>query len=160
MSNYVESKKELNRIKSKYSCAGDLLFRMAIQCVVEYGTSGLIDDWSYEHLKGDINEHHDCAEEVGENLIVTREFELAILECAREIAKVNIGDLLIYIQKEVWLGGDGISYQRAIEIIGTCLMWTADNDCCGNSETLNWFQDNFDLTDREIEELGFGWVFE
>ena len=154
MSNYVESNKELNRIKSKYSCAGDVLFRTAIQCVVEYGTSNLIDDWSYEHLKCDINGRYDDAK------AGTRKLELVVLECAREIARVNINDLLVYIQKEVWLGGNGISYQRAIEIIGTCLIWAANNDCCGNREILDWFRDNFDLTDYEIVELGFGWVFD
>ena len=160
MSNYAETKKTLDIIKSSYSCAGDLIFRTAIQYVVELGTSNLLDDWTYEHLKGDINERHDVAEAEGKLLFISRNFELAIIECAREIAQVNIYDLLMYIQQEVWLGGDGISYKRALEIIGSCLMFAAENDCCNNEERLNWFQCNFDLTDEEIEELGFGWVFE
>lgn len=158
MSNYVESKKALDKIRSEYGCKGDLLFRTAIQTVVEYGTNSLLDDWNYEHLKGDINERHDNAEAEGKNLWITRRFELAILECAREIAEVDIYDMLMYIQREVWLSGDGIDYQRAIELLKNCLNWFAD-DCCGCAETLEKFE-LLDLNDSEIEELGYGYILD
>jgi hypothetical protein len=44
MNNYAESKKTLNKIRSEYDCKGELLFRQAIQYVVDYGASNLQDD--------------------------------------------------------------------------------------------------------------------
>ena len=158
MNNYANSKKALDKIRSEYNCKGDLLFRTAIQTVVEYGTNSLLDDWDYEHLKESINERHDNAEAEGKKLWITRNFELAILECAREIAQVDIYDMLMYIQREVWLCGDGIDYQRAIELLKNCLNWFAD-DCCGCAETLERFE-LLDLNDSEIEELGYGYMFD
>lgn len=158
MNNYAETKKAMDKIKSKYSCAGDLLFRTAIQCVMEHGTDNLTDDWSYEHLKGDINERHDAAEAEGANMWLTREFELAILECAREIAAVGTYDVLIYIQREVWLGGDGIDYKRAIMLLKQCLGWIED-DRGGCDKMLDVF-DEIGFYDSEIEELGWGFLFD
>ena len=155
---YANTKKELDTIRSKYSCAGELLFRTAIQCVMEHGTDSLTDDWSYGHLKGDINERHNIAEVEGTNLWVTREFELAILECAREIANVDIYYLLIYIQQEVWLSCDGIEYQRAIQLLKQCLSWIED-DHGGCDKMLDIF-DEIGFFDREIEELGWGFLFD
>lgn len=159
MNNYAEAKKELNTIRNKYSCAGDLLFRTAIQCVMEYGTDSLNDDWTYEHLKEDINENHDNAEAEGRNLILSREWEIAILDCARELAKVDTYYLLIYIQQEVWLGGDGINYKRAIELLKKCM---ADIDSlldCDTDALLDSL-DNIGFDDSEIEELGWGFLFD
>jgi hypothetical protein len=160
MNNYAESKKTLDKIRSEYDCKGELLFRQAIQYVVDYGASNLQDDWNYEHIKQDINERHDNAEAEGKNLWITRSFELALLECARAIAQVDIYDLLVYIQKEVWLSHEGgIDYDRAVTLLKACMsnieMW---NDCqCGL--TLGEFEDiGFD--DNEITELGFGYVLD
>ncbi len=159
MNNYAINKKTLDGIKSKYACKGDVLFRTAIQTVVEYGTGNLLDDWSYEHFCQEVNEHHDVAEAEGKNLWITRDFELAILECAREIAQVDIYDMLMYIQKEVWLSGYGIDYQRAIQLLKGCMsnieMW---NDCqC--ELTLGEF-DDIGFDEDEIRELGFGYVLD
>jgi hypothetical protein len=155
---YANTKKELDTIRSKYSCAGELLFRTAIQCVMEHGTDSLTDDWSYGHLKGDINERHNIAEVEGTNLWVTREFELAILECAREIARVDAYSMLVYIQKEVWLSREGgIDYKRTVQLLKNCLGWFAD-DCCDNAEMLERFE-LLDFDDDEIEDLGYGYLF-
>ena len=119
--NYAETKKELDRIRNEYGCKGEILFRTAIQTVVEYGTDSLLDDWNYAHLKDEVNERHDAAEAEGQILWITRDFELAILECAREIANVEIYNLLVYIQKEVWLSNEGgIAYDRAVELLKRC----------------------------------------
>lgn len=159
MNNYAETKKTLDKIRHEYNCKGDVLFRTAIQTVVEYGTSSLLDDWNYDHLKGDINERHDSAEAEGRHLWITRDFELAILECARKIAEVDIYDMLIYIQREVWLSGDGIEYQRAIDLLKKCM---ADIDSlldCDTDALLDSF-DNIGFDDSEIEELGWGFLFD
>ena len=157
MNNYAESKKALDKIRSEYSCKGDLLFRTAIQTVVEYGTSSLLDDSDYEHFKGDINKYHDEAEAEGKNLWITRNFELAILECAREIAQVDIYDMLTYIQREVWLSGDGIDYQRAIELLKNCIYDIEERENC-EDKLLVQALDNIGFYDSEIEELGFGYL--
>ena len=158
MNNYAEAKKELTEIRNKYSCAGDLLFRTAIQCVMEYGTDSLNDDWTYEHLKADINENHNAAEAEGRHLILSREWEIAILDCARELAKVDTYYLLIYIQQEVWFGCDGIEYQRAIQLLKQCLSWIED-DRGGCDKMLDVF-DEIGFFDHEIDEIGWGFLFD
>lgn len=159
MNNYAESKKALDRIRNEYGCKGEVLFRTAIQTVVEYGTSDLLDDYIYEHLKYDINERHNSREAEGKIPVVSRRWELAVLECAREIAQVDAHDFLMYIQREVWLGGDGLDYQRVVELLHSCMNWFVDYDCCESSEMRHRFNDlGFD--DVELEELGFTWLFD
>lgn len=160
MNNYAESKKTLDRIRNEYGCKGDLLFRQAIHTVIENGTSSLMDDYTYEHLRYDINEYHNNAEAEGKNLYVSRDFELAILECAREIVQVDIGNLLIYIQKEIWIGREGgMDYQRAIQLLKGCVSNIEQWNDWRNESTLSELEDiGFD--DDEIEELGFAYVLD
>ena len=154
---YKDSKKELDRIRNEYGCKGEVIFRSALQYVVQYGADNLVDDWNYTHILDDINERHDTAEAEGKWLWITRDFEIAIIECSKEIAKVPTMDLLQYIQKEVWLSGDGMDYQRAIELLKSCVEWFTD-------DTLNErIVENLNLLgfrDDEIEELGYEWLFE
>jgi hypothetical protein len=87
---------------------------------------------------------------------MTRDFEKAIFECAKEIAGIEAYDLLMYIQKEIYLGGNGIDYKRAIELLRGCL------DYCGNNTyeimyTLEMAEE-MGFTEDEIEELGYGYM--
>ena len=157
MNNYAEAKKELDELKSKYACKGDVLFRTAIQTVVEYGTSDLLDDWSYYHLCDEVNDRHNEAEAEGKNLWITRDFELAILECAREIAMVDIYYMLMYIQREVWLSGDGIDYQRTMELLKNCMYEIEQRENCENKLTL-WTFEDLGFNDDELIELNFGYL--
>ena len=50
MSNYVENKKTLDKIRNEYGCKGDVLFRTALQLVVSAGQCTVLDD-SYLRLK-------------------------------------------------------------------------------------------------------------
>lgn len=158
MSNYAESKKKLDAIRDKYGCKGEVIFRTAIQYVVEHGQSMLSDEAWQEHFIFNIDKRHDEAEAEGKILFITRDFEKAILECAKEIAQIEPYDFLIYIQREIYLGGDGISYQRAMELLRGCL------DYCGNNTyevmyTLEMAKEmGFD--ENEIEELGYGYMLE
>ena len=155
---YAETKKELDRIRNEYGCKGEILFRTALQMVVEYGTTSLLDDWNYTHLNDEVNERHDAAEAEGEILWMTRNFELAILECAREIAKVSIYNLLVYIQKEVWLSNEGgIDYDRAVMLLKRCMNQIEGDEMCDNAEIYNVF-DDIGFTDEELEELGFKYL--
>lgn len=158
MSNYAETKKELDRIRNEYGCIGEVLFRTALQLVVSVGFCTVLDDAWYQCEVDDVNAKHDYADEERKNLFVSRDFELAILECAREIAKVNSYDLLVYIQKEVWLNNDGgIDYKRAIELLKKCMADIEDTRWCNNKDTYEAF-DYIGFTDNEIEVLGFGYV--
>ena len=160
MRNYAETKKELDRIRDKYGCKGEVLFRSAIQCVLDYGMSDMLDDWCYQHRIDEVNERHDEAEAEGKTLWITREFELAILECAREIAEVEAYDFLVYIQKEVWLSNDGgMDYQRAIDLLRKCMAEIEQVYDCDNNQVLDTFQ-YIGFDDEEIEELGYKYLFE
>lgn len=160
MNNYSENKKVLDQIRDKYGCKGEMIFRTAIQYVVEYGQCNFNnEDWVNEQLVL-VDGKHDEAEINGQHLFIGREFEKALIECARDIAKVDAYDFLIYIQKEVWLSNEvGIDYKRAVQLLKGCMsnieMW---NDCKCDM-TLGEFEDiGFD--DDEIQELGFGYVLD
>ena len=162
---YIESKRKLNAIQQKYDCKGNIIFRTAIQYVVEFGTCSLQDkDW-YKWMMDDIDANHDRAEAKGQTLWLTREFEKAIIDCAVELSDVNTYDFLTYIQREVWLGGGEVGepdYRRAVEIIRNCLCFTSDGygawpENC--SETLNIFR-QMDLTDDEIAYFGWEYLFD
>lgn len=158
MNNYAENKKALDKIRSEYDCKGELLFRQAIQYVVDYGASNLQDDWNYEHIKQDVNEYHDNAEAEGKNLWITRSFELAVLECARAIAQVDIYDLLAYIQKEVWLSHEGgIDYDRAVDLLKKCIYDIEERENCEDKLLLQAL-DDIGFDDDDIEALGFGYL--
>ena len=156
MSNYAESKRKLDAIRDKYGCKGEVIFRTAIQYIVEFGQHNFKDGVWFDEVMNDVDERHDLAEANGTILFVTRDFEKAILECAKELAQIDPYDFLIYIQREIYLGGDGISYQRAIDLLRGCL------DYCRNNTyeimyTLEMASEmGFD--ENEIKELGYGYM--
>ena len=152
--NYQQSKTTLNKIRDDYGCKGELLFRTALQYVVECGRDLLQDQlWVRIQLSA-IDAKHNEAEKENKILFIGRDFEKAIVECAAEIAKVPTMDLLQYIQKEVWLSGEGIDYQRVVELLKSCVDWFSDDERAVENLNLLGF------SDYEIEELGFGWLFE
>lgn len=159
MSNYAENKKTLDEIKSKYNCAGDVIFRTATQYVVEYGKVMFEDAQWVQSQFDQIDAKHNTAEAEGKNLWIGREFEKACVECAAEIAKVNTYDLLIYIQKEMyWSDEGGLDYQRAIELLKKCIYDIEERENCEDKLLLQAL-DNIGFFDSEIEELGFGYLF-
>ena len=161
MSDYIENKKKLDKIRSKYFSKGDLLFKVSIQLIVEHGKNSFNDTlFTYAMLK-EIDDRHDKAEAENKYLFMTRDFEKAIVECAIELASINTFDLLAYILNETYFESGEIGkpdYKRAIEIIRNCLCYIAD--CYGayrldKEETLDKFVSQLDLTDEEI--IYFGW---
>ena len=159
MNTYAITKKELDNIRYLYSCKGEMIFRTALQYIVEYGQSTFNENGWVENQLTLIDVKHDKAEAEGKTLWISREFERAIIECAREIAKVDAYSMLVYIQKEVWLSNEGgIDYDRAVKLLKNCMMWFAD-DCCGCAETLEKFE-LLDFDDSEIEAMGYGYMFD
>ena len=157
---YAESKKKLDAIRQEYGYKGDILFRTAIQYVVEFGSCTLQDkDW-YKWMMDDIDANHDRAEAKGEILWCTRDFEKAIIDCAVALSEVNTYDFLTYIQREVWLGGGEVGepdYQRALQIIRNCLYWTAEG--YESSAILSQFRD-LELDDDEIAYFGWDYLLD
>ena len=146
----------MKNIRSRFASKGDVIFRTAIQCVVECGQQSFNDHEWYDKMIKNIDERHDQAEAEGKWLIMTREFEYAILECAGEIANLNAYEVLMYIQKEVWLGGKvgELAYQEAIECLKSAMRYIED-DKCSIADTLDAFYD-IGLEDDQIDYLGFG----
>lgn len=154
---YKESKMILNKIRDDYTCKGEIIFKAALQTLIQEGIENFNNELKYSMWLREINMRHNKAKAEGKILFCTREFEIAILECAREMAKVPIMDMLQYVQKEVWLSGEGMDYQRAIELLKYCLEWFTDdtlNDRIVENLSLLGFKD------YELEEFGYGWLFE
>ena len=163
--NYTESKKKLDAIRQKYGCKCDIIFRTAVQYIVEHGQYNFNNKTWFDACVDNVDKRHDLAKQDGKILWVTRDFEKALLECAKELAQINAYDLLTYIQREVWLGGGEVGepdYQRAIEIIRTCLCDFEYNHGCYGSDsaaTLRKFRE-MDLTDDEIAYFGWTYLFD
>ena len=164
MATYVDSKNKLDAIRSKYECKGDIIFRTAIQMLIDAGKCTILDPGWYQTEMDDIDARHDKAEAEGKFLFMTRDFEKAIYECAKDLCEIDTYDILQYIQKEIWLGGEvgEPDYQRAMQIIRNCLCYTADRygaysmNC---EETLYKFRE-MELTDDEIEYFGWEYLFD
>ena len=162
---YEESKKKMDAIRQEYGCKGELIFRTAIQNVVEFGSFTLQDKEWYDWTMNDIDSRHDHAETNGKILWCTRDFEKAIVDCSVALSEIETYDFLTYIQREVWLGGGEVGepdYQRALKIIRNCLFYT-DSEygyyTSDPSETLRKFRE-MELTDDEIAYFGWECLFD
>lgn len=155
---YAESKKKIDNIRQEYGCKGEIIFRSALPIVVEVGQCTILDEAWYQCEIDDIDTRHDVAEKEGKMLFVTRDFEKAILECAKELAQIDVHDLLVYIQKEVWLGDDGISYERAIRLVKHCIDWfTCDEEL---KDAYSDLVSGVGFDSEELEELGYGYLLD
>lgn len=158
MNTYVESKKALDKIASKYGCKGDIIMRAAAQYIVEYGQYMFKDEDFIKDQIQQIEDKHRISEEEGKHLWVTKDFELAIFNCARELAEVNSYDFIIYMQKEIyWSNEGGLDYKRAVRLLKSSLEYLENYNNCNNKENYEAFQD-IGLEDNEIEEFGFGYL--
>lgn len=155
---YAESKNKLDAIRQKYGCKGDILFRTAIQYIVDHGRELFNEGEWFEFQIEAIDKRHDEIDAKGMIYWMTRDFEKAILKCAKELAEIEAYDFLTYIQREVWLGGDGINYQRAIELCKNAIDWMV-RDTYGTNIALNRMRE-MGFSDDEIDELGFGWMLD
>lgn len=156
MSNYIESKKNLNAIRNEYRSTGDVIFKAAIQMVVEHGQTNFNDEEWYAEAINSINARHDEVEKQDKVMIISREFEIAIVECAKRLATVDAYDMMIYAQREVFWSNQGIDYQRAMELLKECM-----NLIMGDRE-LDYVRDDFldiiGLEEDELDELGYGFL--
>jgi hypothetical protein len=159
MNTYAKTKKELDDIRHAYACKGEIVFRTALQYIVEYGQSTFNDDGWVENQLTLIDVKHDKAEAEGKILWIGREFERAFIECAREIAKVDAYSMLVYIQKEVWLSHEGgIDYERSVQLLKSCMSWI-EEDHASLGEMLDTLE-YIGFDDDDIEALGFAYVLD
>ena len=155
---YTESKQKLDAIRNKYGCSGEIILRTAIQMVVEYGIAHINNsDWFNEAIMS-IDARHDKAEAEGKILFMTRDFEKTLLECAKELAQFEPYDLLVYIQREVFLSNNGIDYQRMDKLLKKCIEWIEETHASVGEayDTLDYIGFN----DSEIEMLGFEYILD
>ena len=159
MNTYANTKKELDFIRHSYGCKGEIIFRTALQYIVEWGQNTFNNNGWVENQLTLIDVKHDKAEAEGKTLWISREFERAIIECAREIAKVENYSLLVYIQKEVWLSNEGgIDYESAVQLLKSCMSWI-EEDHASLGEMLNTLE-YIGFNDDDIEALGFAYVLD
>lgn len=158
--NYTEAKNYIEKLRSEYCCKGDLIFRCALQNVVEYGVVPLTQNLAVEDWLSDIDRRHDEAEANGKILWISRDFEKAMAECTFKLAKVGSMNLMMYIQREVWHSDHcgEISYDRAIRLLKDIINYRLDCDDTKGELFYNLYAVGFD--DDEIRELGFEYLFE
>ena len=156
--NYTDAKSYIEKLRSEYNCKGDLIFRCAVQNVIEYGVVPLTQNIAMEDWLSEIDSRHDKAEADGKILWIGRDFEKAITECTFKLAKVGSMNLMMYIQREVWhqdRRGE-VSYDRAIELLRDVINYM--NYDLDDKVVLQTLEDvGFD--EEEIRELGFSYLF-
>lgn len=155
---YAESKQKLDAIRREYVCAVDMIFRTAIQYIVDYGKCTLQDPSWYRCTIDEIDGKHDDAENEGKILFCTREFEKAIIDCAVALCDVNTYDLLVYIQQEVFLNSNEIDYQRAVNLLKKCTEWIEETHA-GLGETYDTLK-YIGFSDSDIEMLEFEYILD
>ena len=157
---YDDSYKILKSIRSKYFCKGEIVFKCAIQNVVDCGIQNLTEDSLEEWIKS-IDIKHDKAESEGKILLVTRDFEKTVAECTFKIAEVPPIDFLMYVQREVWfynpsITSEEVSYVRAIELLQNTVEYSLqDVETSIAKEDLEYIG----FEDDELVFLGYEKVF-
>lgn len=91
MSNYIESKKEIDEIRND---VGEPIFRMAISHLMDVGIRNL-DEASVRLTCNAINKEDDS------HSYMTNDFKCEIVKTAARLAQISHIDLLVYIQREV-----------------------------------------------------------
>lgn len=146
MNNYAESKKILDKIRSK----DEVMFRMAVSHLMDVGIRHLTEENIEKTCKGIMQRDDSKA-------FMTNNYMCDLVVMAGELAKVPHIDLLVYIQREVEYDVvDGaMSYKRAIRLLEGCMSNISQWNDWADYLTLQEFEDiGFD--DDEIEALGFG----
>lgn len=160
MNDAMETAMKIDAIRRVYSCVGDVLFRSALDFAIEIGLSELMDSDTVSELKEDLNARHDAAEAEGKTLFITRDFELAIVDCAVKLAAFSANDLLYYAQTRMPLAvyAPGQPDYCRLQEIAMSLAWRLAED----RETKYVYDDmeSCGITDEEIEWLGVGCILD
>ena len=143
MSNYTESKKELDTIRSKYSSAGDIIFRSAIDTLIDIGKVNCCNELTYDGILSGVD----------------NELDRTVLKCAHDLADINTTDLLVYVQKELYLSNDGgMSYQTMARRLSDCIEWIIrDADCSDAVKDLKY---GVGFSENELRSFGYDYLFD
>lgn len=107
----------INKIKSKYDCKGELIFRSALCLLLDYGKERCGNvDWVNDN-KELTHQNHKEAEEQGKHLLVSERLENAIIDCAYELAQFGNWELMEYIQTEIQTDWQTPTYKQLGEQI-------------------------------------------
>lgn len=143
MSNYIESKKKLDAIRSKYSSTGDIIFRSAIDTLIDIGKVNCCNELTYDGILSGVD----------------NELDRTVLKCAHDLADINTTDLLVYVQKELYLSNDGgMSYQTMARKLSDCIEWIiGDADCSDAVKDLKY---GVGFSENELRSLGYDYLFD
>ena len=72
---YTEHKKKLDAIRQEYGCKGDIIFRTALQYIVEYGNLNFRNEKWFNSCIENVDKKHDRADKDGKILWIGRDFE-------------------------------------------------------------------------------------
>lgn len=154
---------KMTKIRQKYGCKGDVLLNTAIQMLMEAGTENLKDEDYMRGVMNHVNAMHDKAEQQGKCLWVSREFEVALWECAAELATLEFPEILAYIQTEMcWFADTAMSYKRMEELFQNCLYdlsGNTDGRYAEEAEALHKLRE-IGLEDEEFESMGYGYLLD
>lgn len=143
MSNYTESKKRIDAIRNEYSSAGDIIFRAAIEMLIDIGKVNCYNELTYDGMLSGID----------------NELDRMVFKCAHELADINTTDLLIYVQKELYLGGEGgMNYQTMTRRLKDCVDWIAEG--VESSDAISDLTIGIGFSVRELKELGYEYLFD
>lgn len=147
MSNYMESKKQIESIRNK----DGMMFRMAISHLMDVGIRNLTEENITETCK-DIMLRDDS------KAFMTNQYMCDLVKMAGELAKIDHIHLLHYISREVTydVGDNSLSYNRAIRLLRASLDY--------NTEVMEIEDAREDLLgigfeEEELIELGYQFLF-
>lgn len=147
--NYMESKKKLDELRRE----NEVLFRMAISYLMDTGIQHFTEE----------NVTRTCAEIMKQDdshSFMSNKFQCELVKTAAEIAKLDHIHILTYIGREVYwdVGDNGISYQRAIDLLRGCVGTIDEHHelCSDVLEDLYYAGFNND----EIDSLGYGYLLD
>lgn len=142
-----EIKQRIDSIREKYTSAGDVIFRAAILFLFENGSLNLSDNSFFQRIM----QHEGCDFDLST-------VEHATLNCARELAQIEILPLLAYIQREIYFGSDGLGYGRLTELLKRSLE-VIDEHHDDSYDTLLDLR-SVGIRDNEFNELGFAYLLD
>ena len=109
--------KKIDLIKSKYDCKAELVFRAALSLLLDYGKERCGNvDWVNDN-KELTKKNHEEARKTKKQLIIGERLEIAIIDCAYELAQFSTWELFEYIQTQMQIGWQTPSYKKLGEQI-------------------------------------------
>ena len=107
----------INKIKQKYDCKGELIFRSALYLLLDYGKERCGNvDWVNDN-KELTHQNHKEAKDQNKHLIISERLENAIIDCAYELAQFGNWELMEYIQTEMQTDWQTPTYKKLGEQI-------------------------------------------